>query len=473
MTKPGTQTNQEGRVKHTDIIIMTTDVREVIEDGHEITRFQVQIPGRATEGQASSLDVRGIRKTLAAWEASPPSLTAVVALGKLLGDALFPTGQIRDIVLASVAAHRNLPDSRLRLLLNLSDSLHSIPWEFVLLHTEPGEATQNQMLGLMSQVSIVRQLDRVVPNLVGTKAATLPAQLVMALADPTGKLKLKKERKVVKKSLDQSDRINITYVQPVTANDLFGGRDHVDIFHFAGHGQFVTRPTPGKPFGKGALMLDDGNGGADLLDATVLAPQLVKAGVRVAFLGACLTAKRDDEQLWSSTAANLLNGGLGAVVAMQFAVLDTSAIAFSGAFYSAVALGYPVDQAVTEGRIAIFATRDFRGFGTPVLYMGSSDGVLFPTLTNDPALQTERQQQRAVVTVDVKTIGGEVTGLEVGTMAAGDAEVRLKSTTIEDGAIAIGAIIDTFTGGNLSASANVEKVEKGGKLVVTKIDRLG
>jgi hypothetical protein len=473
MTRPTLPIDLEASMQHEDITIMTTDVHEVQEDGKRTIRFRVQLPGRVSLGQESEFDVRSVRQMIANWETSAPSLPKVIELGQVLGDALFPAGHVRDAVLASLSAHRNRHDSRLRLILNLDGPLHTIPWEFALLHTEQGEATQNEMLGLMSQVSIIRQLDHTVPRLAGTRAADLPAQVVVSLADPADRLNLQDERKIVQDSIDQMKRVEVTYVEPATSGNLLGGREHVDIFHFAGHGDFVERPTPGTVVGKGALVLDDGHGNSEMLDAAVLAPRLVNAGVRVAVLGACLTAKRDDVNMWSSTAANLLNGGLGAVVAMQFTVRDASAIAFARAFYDAITLGFPVDLAVTKGRLAIFAKEDFRGFGTPVLYMSASDGILFPELTNDPTLQAERQRLQAVVTVEVTTVAGEVVGMEIGTMAGGDAEVNLVTTTIEEGAIAIGVIADVFTGGSLTTSASADRVEKHGKLIGAKLDSFG
>ncbi len=177
--------------------------------------------------------------------------------------------------------------------------------------------------------------------------------------------------------------------------------------------------------------------------------------------------------MWSSTAANLLNGGLGAVVAMQFTIRDSSAIAFAKAFYDAVTLGIPVDQAVTGGRLAIFEREDFRGFGTPVLYIGASDGVLFPSLTNDPALQAQRDRARVVVNVGVDSVAGDVIGIEVEKMRGGQAKATVTVGRIEAGGSVIGFKAGSLTSGNADVVMDVDRVEKGATLIGQKLTTLG
>jgi hypothetical protein len=448
-----------------DFVIAASDVREVQEEGKNKVNFRVQAVGRATAGQETEYDSGELSRLLANWETTPPNLSKVIKVGQILGETLFPHGLIRDAFLGSLAVHRNVDQSRLRIILSLEGVLHKIPWEFMLFHTEQGEATQNEILGLMSQVSIVRLLDRTIPDLKGLKTASLPAKMVMALADPRQSLDLQEERRLVEESLEKSKGVQITYVNPATAANLLGGLGEVHLFHFAGHGDFIERPTPGVPAGKGALLLDDGSGKESLLEAPQLARRLVNAGVRVAVLGACLTARRDEVNLWSSTAASLLNGGIGAVVAMQFTVRDESAIAFSKAFYEALALGFPVDQAVTKGRLAIFEQEDFRGFGTPVLYMGAGDGVVFPEFTRNPDMQRERENTRLVVNLSADIVEGKVIGIRVGKMKGGEAKATVHFIDLEEGAEGIGFTAGALTAGNVDVTVTAKKVKKGAILV--------
>jgi hypothetical protein len=458
-------------MKNVDFIIITTDVHEIIKDGNRIVKFRVNVPGRVTEGQETEYNAGELNKLLINWENIPPKLEKVIKVGQILGDALFPPGLIRDSFLGSLAVNKNNSDSQLRIILNLQGLLHLLPWEFMVFHTEQGEATQNEILGLMSQVSIIRQLDNTMPGNPGIQSAKFPIQMVAAFADPTMLLDLDEERKLLEMSLGGSKRIKVNYVKRATNENLLGGLDQVHLFHFAGHGEFVENPTPGLSPGKGALILDDGSGNSFQMGASQLAVRLVNAGVRIVVLGACLTAKRDEINMWSSTAANLINGGIGAVVAMQFIIQDKSAIAFSKAFYEAIALGFPVDKAVTKGRLAIFEQNDFRGFGTPVLYMGSGDGIIFPELTKDPELKKEREKTMVVVNLSADIVEGEVTGIKVGKMMSGEAEVTITTISLEGGQL-IGFDAGALTGGHVDVKMNVQRVVKGGKIIGARLDEL-
>lgn len=456
-------------MQHEDFIITMTDVHEIVEDGTRKVMFRVAVPGRVTEGQETGYDKSALTRPLSNWETVPPNLSKVINLGLLLGDALFPQGPVRDAFLGSLSVHKHDMDSRLRVVLNMAPELQLVPWEFALFHTEHGEATQNEMLGLMSQVSIVRQLDSVVPNLKGVGPATHPVRMVMALADPKGTLDLEEERRIVEDSLKDTGRVQVTYVEDATSDTLLGGLDEVHLFQFSGHGTFVERNVPGATFGTGALILDDES---SPLSAPLVATRLVTAGVRVAVLGACLTAKGDQVQMWSSTAANLINGGLGAVVGMQYVIADKSAIAFTRAFYEALALGFPVDQAVTKGRIAIFELGDCRGFGTPVLYMGDCDGVVFPEFTDDPVLIEERAKLRLLVNLSVGVVEGTVTGIEVEKMSEGQAKADITAVEVEGGELT-GFEGGSLTGGDVDVKIKVGDVKKGSKVVGISAEEVG
>jgi hypothetical protein len=78
-----------------------------------------------------------------------------------------------------------------------------------------------------------------------------------------------------------------------------------------------------------------------------------------------------------SVAQSLMQQGIPAVVAMQFEVTDEAAIAFAQRFYEVLAAGHLVDTAVAEARKAIFGQGHEVEWGTPVLYLRSSEGHIF------------------------------------------------------------------------------------------------
>ncbi len=63
---------------------------------------------------------------------------------------------------------------------------------------------------------------------------------------------------------------------------------------------------------------------------------------------------------------------------MQYPITDQAAVEFTRGFYESLADGLPVDAAVAEARKAMsIAVTDSVEWGTPVLFMRASDGVLF------------------------------------------------------------------------------------------------
>lgn len=99
----------------------------------------------------------------------------------------------------------------------------------------------------------------------------------------------------------------------------------------------------------------------------------------------------------ASVSTTLLKAGVPAVVAMQMSINDEAAIAFSSSFYSNLALGATVEEAVVLSRINIAANglRD-QEWGIPILYVQSADAAttMTPKIDspeNHPAKDEEEQ----------------------------------------------------------------------------------
>ena len=101
--------------------------------------------------------------------------------------------------------------------------------------------------------------------------------------------------------------------------------------------------------------------------------------LRLAVLNACEGALSAADDPFAGVAQSLVQGGLPAVVAMQFEITDRAAIVFAHEFYRALSDGYPVDAAVTEARKVLLTESRGTGleWGTPVLYMRAPDGRIF------------------------------------------------------------------------------------------------
>ena len=152
------------------------------------------------------------------------------------------------------------------------------------------------------------------------------------------------------------------------------------ILHYVGHGVIDRRG--------GALVLEKENGRSDALPGSTLGAILERNGVCLAVLNACVTAKGatsekdvsgDERRAVLGVGPALLEAGLGAVVAMQFSLNDSSALIFATDLYQKLAELAPVDQAVSLAREALWLQvgEDARDWATPVLFMRVPDGRLF------------------------------------------------------------------------------------------------
>ncbi len=108
------------------------------------------------------------------------------------------------------------------------------------------------------------------------------------------------------------------------------------------------------------LCKDDGS--PDLVSGEALGRLLHNArGLRLVLLNACEGSRTGQADPFAGVAQTLVQQGIPAVVAMQFEISDTAAIAFAQAFYTGLADGQPIDVALTHARVAISAWRAASG----------------------------------------------------------------------------------------------------------------
>jgi hypothetical protein len=197
-------------------------------------------------------------------------------------------------------------------------------------------------------------------------------------------IEVDEEQANIKKALgniDDGQRIKLCWVPSAQSRDLNRGLargdngSRWDIFHFIGHGGY----DESKQMGYIVVQEEGGPGGARLY-AEDLRNFLIQPGrtPNLVVLNSCSGAQSQPGALFSSVAADLIQGGVPAVVAMQFAISDNMGIAFSNAFYSYLADGNSIERALTHTRANLKAN-GFSEWICPVLYMRTADGELFKT----------------------------------------------------------------------------------------------
>ncbi|MDH3646250.1 MAG: CHAT domain-containing protein [Gammaproteobacteria bacterium] len=336
-------------------IVLPFDIDEAMQQFHDM--------GRAVRGASD-------RKVVM----EGPAPVKPSEFGNQLFRALF-TGRVGKLY---NAMSRDLQDPnvglRINLHLNLNDpsvsALAGVPWEFVY------DADTMDYLNLSKQTPIIRYLDVQRPNtLQPLSAGKLKVLAVMSSPKGMHELDLDKERKLIETIMARDKEIELTIKEHPTPNKLrlWLTQDEYHVLHYMGHG------THDDKTGVGALVLEDEDNNAVLLDAETLGTFLRNAPtVRLAFLNACDLAKTDEDSPFSGVANRLVMAGMPAVVAMQFPISDDAAIAFARSFYARLESGHAVDEAVAHGRNAILADKPgSMEWGTPVLYMRTPDGRLF------------------------------------------------------------------------------------------------
>ncbi len=339
-----------------------------------------------------------------------PEQTVMRELGELLYTALFP----RSIVKAFARAHDEIPpEANLRLKLVLRPpELNALPWELLY---DPDDA---YFIAARLTCPIVRFIESQVP--VASLAAPSPLRVLYVQSQPKGSapLDLQKSEEAIQQAFGmQAEIVPLYSATPTQLRKML--RQSFHILHYDGHAIFDEESM------QGALCLQDARGKEHRLSGEMLANYLDGASVRVVVLSACQSGMDSTRQRFAGIAQQIMkSGSLPAVVAMQFSIPDDSAIAFNRGFYQALADGFPVDAAVTEGRKQILDETlegAFSGpdWATPVLFMRSKDGEMFPSLRDQldkrlaqgEQIEMERRLEAAMPAITQAGVRTEVRAL--------------------------------------------------------------
>lgn len=155
------------------------------------------------------------------------------------------------------------------------------------------------------------------------------------------------------------------------------------VFHFLGHGRYSSRRDTT------ALLLEDDDGSSDWVDATALISTLASSAQlpHLIFLASCETARRDAAHPYVGLAAQLVQAGVPAVVAMQETITLPGARQLAAEFYHQLLQHGVVDRALNAARSRLYNDGPGQAgdWSTPVLFMRLRTGRLFAA---DPVLAT-------------------------------------------------------------------------------------
>jgi hypothetical protein len=316
-----------------------------------------------------------------------------------------------DVLLVYGAARARLGDEEgLRLRLHLPAELAGLPWELL--------CYSSHYLATDPRSPVVRFLD--LPDPPRPLRTRPPLRLLHLIANPQDAppLEVEREEALLRSALEGF--VDLAEVVPgrpgSTAVLLDGLRTGCQVLHFSGHGGLAGESS--------YLLFEDGQGRSQRVDGDTLAHLLQGSSVRLAILNACQSAVSGAGDAFRSVAAALVRAGLPAVIAHQSPLPDGSATAFAGAFYRALADGYPVDAAVGEGRKAILAElgaawRARVDWAVPVLFMRAPDGKIL-TLRGSETPGASGSTSVPDIHQEVTAMGDAAT---IGTVSGGEVSI--------------------------------------------------
>jgi hypothetical protein len=298
-------------------------------------------------------------------------MSAIKNFGGRLFQAVFD-GEVSNCLSGSLEeAQRRGLGLRIRLRLTEVLKLIDLPWEYLY------NPSLNQFFALSNTSPIIRYLD--LPAHILPLSVKGPINVLAMISSPTDypPLDVKRELEKLDAALSRlvpQGIVKLEYLEEATLDALRKclRRAHYHIFHFIGHGSF------NKQADDGIVVMEDENQKGRLVSGQDLGRLLRDARtLRLALLNTCEGARNSRVDPFAGTAQSLLQQGIPAVIAMQFEVTDHAAIKFAQEFYDVLAEGFPVDTALTEARKALQTGGNDTEWGTPVLYMRSSDGKIF------------------------------------------------------------------------------------------------
>lgn len=250
-----------------------------------------------------------------------------------------------------------------------------------------------------------------------------------------------------------SEQVEVVPLPRAGKLDLFRAvADGYHVVHFMAHGRLDEA-------GEGELMLQGEDGSSDPLSASelrALAHDWAQAGTRLLVFNACETARDRPGRAFSGIATAAVQAGIPAVISMQYPISDLAAGYFSNELYRALAQGCPVDQAVTNARMAVqLRVKDGHEWITPVLHMRATDGVLFEgTAAPVPRLGFEKDvQAQNTLRATTRRTATPVAATKELVLRVGPGRVRATST--------LGEAEGPLTGASALSAAFVRALRRG------------
>jgi tetratricopeptide (TPR) repeat protein len=268
-------------------------------------------------------------------------------------------------------AQKNRSGLRISLRFNKNaQEIAVLPWEF--LHNGDDFLVTNREL-------LISRLPVEITKIQSPPLESILRMLVVVsnpIAPQITPLNMELEQEVILEAVDRLNReykMEVDFTEDATFETVesYLNEKEYHIVHFTGHGKYDDNKHGG------FLIFESEDGKAREIDNTAIADLFAGRGIRLVVLSACQSGKVSNRETYADLASILVKENIPAVVAMQYSILDLSATKFAQTFYQSVALGKPVDLALTEARIVMKHSEKSNGidFATPVLYLADPECI--------------------------------------------------------------------------------------------------
>lgn len=336
------------------------------------SRYQVQVlgaPAGAVRSEPVDFDPTepDLRAMLQRVEIGDVDAALLTEVGRRLHAFLFAE-RVHTVYVASREVSRRR-DRGLCLKLRLHQrELAALPWELLY------DAEEGRFPALSEHTPLTRSL----PGVIGAASPPAPRPrrmlLVTASPDDWPALAVERERDAILSAVEplvRAGQVHVHRVDHATPRAL-----HTALhaghhwLHYIGHGMYDPQ------IGGGALVLEDEDGTSSPLDVDTLRHLLPEShagpgtGLRLVFLNACATAQVGITPGTRGLAQMLVQAGVPTAIGMGRPIAESSARAFGGGFYGALAEGgWSLYSAVTEGRRRVMVESGLHGgdWAVPIL----------------------------------------------------------------------------------------------------------
>ncbi len=341
---------------------------------YSVTAFSSIGPGGTT--QPLGLDLRPetrLRSVIAAIERDECDIDQLKDVGAQLWAGLL-AGENEQLFNSARSKARSMgADAQVHIRLRVPPALTRLPWECIY------DERTNRFLATDNQFSIIRDVDVEGITLNPSPTPDRKFRILVTIPENSDLATLREwnnMERLFKKFGDQAEAVRLGGKVTIDAVNAELRRGKYHAFHFIGHGEIDEN----RNF---RIRLNGDNEAERWVEGDVFADLFNNTTIQLAFLNCCFGSQASPKRMTSGLGPDLIKRGVGAVVAMQYDIVDAQATKLSEVFYRELLEGQfagHVPLSLGEARRAVWLNKTdetARGFVTPTLYLRPDSDPLF------------------------------------------------------------------------------------------------